>query len=233
MNFTAIVARMDRLASANIHHLMDRAEEPERMLGQLVREMDEQITAACRALAHQNAGKKLLERQRRSHLDAARDAQEAVSLAMEQGDEEKARELLELRMFEEDAAQTAAEPLRTAEKAVQRLQKQLQRLRQRRTEVEHRRVELTLRQRAAQASVMASGALGKGLDTLGVDSCLSRMEVKVTELEAEAEVCNVPGEEDDRREQARRLQRHARVEREFALLRERVAASDSTESGND
>jgi len=172
-----------------------------------------------------------LERQQRSHLNAARDAREAAALALEQGDEEKTRELLELRLFEEDAAQTAAEPLDTAEKAMQRLREQLRRLRRRRNEVERRRVELTLRQRAAQAGVMASGTLGRGPDTLGVDSCLSRMEVKVTELEAE--VYDTSDEGDDRREQAQRLQRQARVEREFALLKDEMASSTSTETRND
>jgi len=234
MGITAIIARMGRLADANIHHLIDQAEEPERMLKQLVREMDEQIVAARRALAHQAAGKKLLERQQSGHLDAAQTAQEAAAQALREGDEAKARELLDHRLAEEEAATAISTPLTSADDATQRLRGQLRRLQSRRGEVERRRVELTLRQRAASASRLACGAVTITPGAESLDTCLSRMEARVTEMEAEAEVFDAgPAMEDSGREQALRIRRRAQVEEELTRLRERSGSNDSQQpSGN-
>lgn len=231
MGITSIIARMGRLADANVHHMIDLAEEPERMLKQLVREMDEQIVAARQALAHQAAGKKLLERQRNGHLEAARTAQEAAAQILREGDEARARELLEQRLAEEEAAAAVAEPLAAAEDAAQRLRGQLQRLQARRVEVERRRVELTLRQRVAQASRIASGAVAARPGAESLDACLSRMEARVTEMESEAEVFDAgPSLQYSDRDQARRIRRRARVEEELERLKGGAGQNESEQT---
>jgi len=231
MGITSIISRMGRLADANVHHMIDLAEEPERMLKQLVREMDEQIVAARQALAHQAAGKKLLERQRNGHLEAARTAQEAAALVLHEGDEARARELLEQRLAEEEAAAAVAEPLAAAEDAAQRLRGQLQRLQARRVEVERRRVELTLRQRVADASRRASGAVALRPGAESLDACLSRMEARVTEMESEAEVFDAgPSLQQSDRDQARRIRRRARVEEELVRMKGGAGKSGSEQT---
>src|SRR5262245_22483285 len=96
-----ILKRLSDLLVANVHALLDRAEDPELMLGQVVRELDEGLTAARAYAATTLAVEKRIGRDlEQSRSTAARwevRAREAVRV----GREDLARRAL-LRKHEEE-----------------------------------------------------------------------------------------------------------------------------------
>lgn len=101
----ALINRMSRLFTADVHAVLDRIEEPDVLLKQAIREMEEEIgrsEQALRQLAHQREG--LAERQRKLRA-ALTDLASQLDVCFADGNDDLARKILKRRLETERLAQ--------------------------------------------------------------------------------------------------------------------------------
>ncbi len=222
-----LLTRIDRLLKANLNHALDQMEDPERMLAQLIRDLDVGLCEARTQVAGAMAADKRLVARLREH-QARRDAWAARAETALDGDrEELAREAL-TRKLDEQRIVTELETARDqAARTVARLRDQLQALEARRTEAQRRREALLSRQRTAQAQRSLNRGLARCRAGLDLSERFADLEERVADAqaraEAEAELMAQPGA---REQSFRDLETTVQVDQELAALKARRTVRD-------
>lgn len=176
--------RLSRLVRANLNRLVDEFEDPEKMLEQVVLEMQDDLIRLRQAVAEAIATQKRTERQRVQAYNQANDWHDRARQAMNAGSEELARQALERR---QDCLQTAAfyDPqIDQQQQIVQRLKADLRQLEVKLTEAKAKKDLFIARARSAEASQRMNDMLGRSAP----GPALERMEQRVLELEAQSEL---------------------------------------------
>lgn len=184
-----ILSRISKILESNLTALVDRAEDPGKMLDQAIEDMKKGRADAHRALIEAKTQKRLLEKKaQRSREDAAEFERKAM-VALRASDEPLARKLLELKASADQRLASEAAAVAEQEAQIAELENVQQELERRLTEMPARRAALLARQAAAQAKGARAGASGKSHDSVASAlEAFERMEEKVVRAEVEAEV---------------------------------------------
>ena len=192
-----ILGRMAQLAKANINALLDRAEDPQKMLDQLIRDYTNSIAEAENAVAQTVGNLRLAERDHEQDTKLAADWAAAASNKADQereaGNQEEADRWDKLArvaigkqiQFENEAKQ--AEPMIASQtEVVNKLKDGLAVRKDKLSELKSKRDSLVARQRTAEAQTKVNDALGT-INVLDPTSELSRYEDRVRRAEALAQ----------------------------------------------
>lgn len=182
----AIFSRIADVFKANINDMIDKAEDPEKMVKQLIIEMEEQVDTATRSLGQAMASQKMAAKQLADAKAESADWNDKAKLALKAGNEELAKKALDAKVgIDEQAVQLEASYNQITEQ-VEKLKDQVQTLKLKLDEARARQNVLIARSRMADAATTAADALS----ATSVDSAfakLDKLERKVTEKEATAE----------------------------------------------
>ncbi|MCP5419402.1 MAG: PspA/IM30 family protein [Gammaproteobacteria bacterium] len=180
--------RISDVIAANLNDLVDRVEDPERMIKQLIREMEENINSAKESVIDAMASEKQLAKELDSQRRQAEDWQKRARQALESGNEILAREALSRKKEHEKIIRNLDESWQSAKRTSERLKAQLRALESKLDEARLKKGSLVARKRAAQAreqmSQMRDHHLRSGLDS---QASFGRMEDKISEMEARLE----------------------------------------------
>ncbi|MCI7550855.1 MAG: PspA/IM30 family protein [Actinomycetaceae bacterium] len=193
----SILGRISQLAKANINALLDRAEDPQKMLDQMVRDYTNSIAEAEDAVAVTIGNLRLAQADYQEDVRAARDwgnkAQAAVAKAKEldaAGKSEEAAKFNNLakvalqRQIQSEQEARDAEPLITSqEQVVAKLKDGLNQMRGKLDQLRRKRDELVARQKSADAQNRVQDAISS-INVLDPTSELGRFEDKVRREEA-------------------------------------------------
>jgi phage shock protein A len=158
----ALLERVGTLLRANLNDLIDKAEDPEKLLKQLVLDMENQLMQVKTQVAIAIADEHLLEKKRREHEDSEAEWQRKAELAVRKGDDGLARAALERSLSHKQMAagflqqsedqKTEVETLKTA---LRHLQQKLQETRSRCELMiaEHRRARVVGRAQDARQAI--------------------------------------------------------------------------------
>lgn len=194
---TTILGRISQLARANINALLDRAEDPEKMLNQLVMDFTNSIAEAEEAVAQTIANTRMAEQDLRIDRDAAqewgRKAEAAVKKAEElraSGDtvgadkfDNLAKVALSRQISFERGVREAQPRIDAQNDTVEQLKEGLTLMRTKLEDLKTRRSQLVARARAAEAQAQVQESLGT-IDVLDPTSELSRFEDSIRRQEA-------------------------------------------------
>ena len=196
----SILGRIAQLTRANINALLDRAEDPEKMLDQLVRDYTSSIDEAREAVAQTIGNLRLAEKDHDADLAEAKDWGNkalAASTKADQlragGDEagaDKWDSLAKIAITKQIAAENeakSAEPMIDSQRqVVEQLKTGLTQMEARLGDLKSRRDALVARQKSAQAQVKVQGAI-RSINVMDPTSELARYEDQVRRIEAQAE----------------------------------------------
>lgn len=194
---TSILGRMSQLAKANINALLDRAEDPEKLLDQLVRDFTNSIAEAEEAVAQTIANTRMAEQDMQIDKDAAQEWGQKAAAASSKADElrasgdtagaDKFDNLAKVALarqisFENEVKE--AEPRITAQnQTVQQLKEGLTLMRTKLEDLKNRRSQLVARARAAEAQAQVQESMSS-IDVMDPTSELSRFEDKIRRQES-------------------------------------------------
>ena len=182
-----IFKRISDVLSANLNDLIDRVEDPERMIKQIIREMEENISKAREGVIEAVTSEKQLQKDLEQHRRQSAEWQEKAEQALQMNKEELARAAL-IRKKEHDNILKALEPSWAAAKNTsERLKTQLHALEAKLEEARRKRSTLVARHRAAEARQHMDKTLANFQAGLDAQANFARMEDKVTEMEARVE----------------------------------------------
>jgi phage shock protein A len=199
-----ILDRMSTILRANINDLLDRAEDPEKMLDQIIRDMDDAIRDARSQVADMIAQEKMV----KNDLDEAqRMADEwaaKAELAVKKDRDDLALEALRRKKDYQEHATVYQQQWETQRATVEKLKQELAQLEAKRDDAVRNKQALIARHKAAVAQKKIA-TMGAKISTVDYSAELDRMERRIQEEEAraaaEAELAQKPS-----------------VEREFAAL---------------
>jgi phage shock protein A len=193
-----IFQRISKLISANINHMLDTAEDPEVMIKQLIREMEEGIIELRRETVKAIGQKKQLEK--KIHMARGQSAvlENKATLALEGGDEEFARTVLATKLDTEARINSLENELHLAAELAEKMKSDLSKLEDQVQSARRKKEELVRRKLAADAQMRTHQALQKSHQAMSaisgsisdIDNHTSAIESykdQIMQLEAEAE----------------------------------------------
>ncbi|HIK15973.1 MAG TPA: PspA/IM30 family protein [Leptolyngbyaceae cyanobacterium M33_DOE_097] len=181
-----LLDRLFRLIRANLNDLISKAEDPEKILEQVVLEMQDELIQMRQAVAQAIATQKRTERQATQAESTAAEWYRRAEMALQKGEEELAREALTRRKSYEDTAAAMRAQLGQQSVVVDQLKQNMRKLESKIYEAKTKKDMYIARARSAKATQQINDILGK----VGSGSALAafeRMEEKVFQLEAQAE----------------------------------------------
>lgn len=192
-----ILGRITTLARANINSMLDRAEDPAKMIDQLIRDYTNNIAEAEEAVAQTIGNLRLAEADHREDVASAASWGQKALAASSKADQlrtsgdtagaDKFDNLAKVALGKQIAAEQEAkdaEPLIASQtETVEKLKAGLAASKERLADLKNRRDNLVARQKSAQAQSQLQDALGS-INVLDPTSELSRFEDKVRREEA-------------------------------------------------
>ena len=196
---SSILGRIGQLVRANVNSLIDGAEDPQKMLDQLVRDFTDNIREAEEAVAQTIGNLRLLEQDSKEATDAIADWGSKAAAASRRADELRAagnaadadkfdtlaRVALKRQIAFEEQVKTFAPQIAQQTTLVEQLKDGLNQMRAKREELVQKRDELISRAKMAQAQVQVQESL-KAVNVMDPTSEVARFEDKIRHEEARA-----------------------------------------------
>lgn len=181
--------RISDIISANLNDLADEFEDPEQMLRQAIREMEESISEVTQQTAKAMANEKTLKRELERNQAQADGWQQRAVTAVEAGDDDLAKKALTRKNEHAKLVAALEDQLESAQEASTALRRQLDGMKAKLSEGKRNLATLSARKRAADfRKKMESHGAGVTTD-VGENAFakFDRLKSKVEQAEAEAE----------------------------------------------
>ena len=181
----AILNRVANILRANVNELLDHAEDPEKMLNQLTRDMAEATQEAKAQVTETIAQENLLKANLAKSQELSAQWQEKAELAVEKGQDDLAREGLKRKRDYEANAKVYETQLASQHEMVSMLKADLQALEAKYDDLVRNREILIARYKAAQAQKKIQDTV-RTATSFDYSGELGRMEEKIRLEEARA-----------------------------------------------
>jgi len=216
-----IFTRFSDIIKANINDMLDKAEDPEIMIKQMIIEMQEALQDATSGVAESMANQKSLERQLANYKQQSAGWEQKAMAALKINNEELARKALaEKAEVDENVAQYE-KLVNSATDTTSKLRAQLDQLRDKIEDAKAKEQLLIARSKTAKASKEVSEHLGSVNSSSF--SKFDEFEQKIEKTEAEAELLSGDDSESaDTKKQFDELEKNAKVDDELAKLKEKM-----------
>ncbi|MBV8550472.1 MAG: PspA/IM30 family protein [Acidobacteriaceae bacterium] len=176
-----LLDRVTTLIKANLNDLVDKAENPEKLLKQLLLDMQNQYMQVKTQVAIAVADHHLLEKKQQENLDTQKDWVRKAELAVQKNEEGLARMALERSLTYENAARNFAQQIEDQSHQVQILRDALHRLEQKMAETKAKTELLIAQHRRARVAIKTGST---NLQEFENDAAFDRLQMKVVETEA-------------------------------------------------
>ena len=217
----ALLDRVATLVRANLNDLIDKAENPEKMLKQVILDMENQFMQVKTQVAIALADLHLLQKKKQENLDKHGDWMRKAELAVDKQDDALARAALERAMSFQQMSDSFAQQIQDQEAQVESLKAALKKLEIKLSEA-RAKVDLLIAQH--RRSRTTSRATEAQLTPTGGNAAFERMQSKVAREraigEAQAEILG-----DDIEGRFHALEREAKVDALLAELKQRKRLS--------
>lgn len=180
------LSRLAQLIKSNLNDLINKSEDPEKMLNQVIIDMNQQLIEAKKQVAVAIADEKRLHKQFGNEAKKSQEWENKAMLAVRSGDDELAKEAL-LRKKEHDAIAAQYQEQWARQKAfTDQLKTALKALNAKIGEAQRKKNVLIARKRRAEAMKSIQDTMS-GLSDASAFETFDRMAEQIDQMEAEAE----------------------------------------------
>ncbi len=223
-----IFTRIGDLFKANINDMIDKAEDPEKMVKQIILDLQKDVRKATEALGKAMASQRVAERQHDQAIRTAASWESKAKAALAAGDTEMAKKALGYKVKADEDVEKTAQMLAQITTQTDSIREQAETLKSKLEEAKSRQAMLIARAQMAETQKNLAKSMG-GMDASSALDKLSRMEEKVELEEAEASAfAELAGESSDVKS-FEELENDAKVDAELQRLMAEmngVAAAD-------
>ncbi len=211
-----LLDRVRDIIRANVGDIVNRAEDPEKALDQMIADMNENLVKVRQAAALAIAAQNRLQAEYEQRLKAVQDWQRRAELAVDRGDDDLARQALTKKLQYQHEADQLRASVEAQSSHLDELRSSVQALEARIQQTIVQRNQLIARYRTAQVSQKLDQELAKTGD---VTSILGRLEAKTVDAEAQAAAYHELSR-DSLEERFAQLEQGSSVEDELAALKQ-------------
>jgi phage shock protein A len=219
-----IFSRFSDIINSNINSLLDKAEDPEKMVRLIIQEMEDTLVEVRSASAKTIANKKDVVHQINKYTQEAGDWEAKAELAISKEREDLARAALQERKKASEAADSLSHELSLIDSELAKLQNETGQLQEKLADAKSRQKTIIMRQKTVSSRLEVK----KRLDSSSVDNAMGRFEQferKIDDLESQVEAYDV-GKRSLKDEFAS-LEDDTKIEDELAALKQKMGASKS------
>lgn len=180
--------RIKRIFSSNLNSVLDSAEDPEKMIDQIVRDMNEQLKSTKKHVASAIANQKKLERDYQNEVAKSENFLQKAKAILNDGDESNdhlAKEALQKKKHHDKIASQIKGSLDAQTEMVNKLKSNLRKLEAKVKESESKKNLLKAKHATAQTQKQIAEQMGKVDDNSTFDA-FDRLESKITGIEDQA-----------------------------------------------
>ncbi|MEZ4363596.1 MAG: PspA/IM30 family protein [Kofleriaceae bacterium] len=181
-----IFSRLGALIKSNLNDLISKAEDPEKMLNQVLHEMQQQLVEARKSVAVAIADEKKLHKQYVTESDASKEWERKAMVAVRAGDDSLARQALVRKQEHENIAAQFQTQWMAQKAAVDKLKDALRLLNNKIEEAKRKKNLLIARKKRAEAQNQIASTM-QGLGDNSAFENFDRMAERIQLMEAEAE----------------------------------------------
>lgn len=219
-----IFTRVRDIIGANINTMLDKAEDPEKLVKLMIREMEDTLVEVKASCAGAMATKKKIQRELNECNVRSEDWAQKAQLAMDKGREDLAREaLLEKRRYAERSEALDGETTQCDE-LIDQYQEDISQLEDKLNSAREKQRILVQRHVHAQHKMTAEQHIRR-MDTSDAMQRFDSFEERIERMEADADLVNY-GRKPSLEEEFRRLEGDEDIEKELAALKSKKAGDD-------
>lgn len=211
-----IFQRLKTLISSNVNDMINKAENPEKMLNQLVVDMNEQLIESKKAVAMAIADEKKLERETANQASLAQEWERKAMLAVRAGQDDLAKEALLRKQEHENNHVQFSQQWEAQKASVAKLKESLRDLQNKIEEAQRKKNLLIARAKRAEAQQKIQQTMSSVAGNKSSFEAFDRMAQKVDQLEAQA----------DAAKELEDFSSGATLEKRFAELEKSDASTD-------
>jgi len=230
-----LFSRFKRAMKSNINDMISKAENPEKMLNQLIVEMNEQLIESKKTVAASIADEKRLERQVLANREQSEEWDRKAMLAVKAGRDDLAREALLRKQEYDNSIRQYQSQWEAQHASVEQLKASLRQLQQKIEEAQRKKNLLIARVKRAEAQKRMQQTVSSLADTSAFE-VFDRMAEKVEKIEAELDAMKeleAPASGDSLEQQFRALEgAESSADRMLEDLKARMARLED-KSGQD
>jgi phage shock protein A len=219
-----IFSRLAQLIKSNLNDLISRSEDPEKMLNQVVLDMNNQLVEAKKQVAASIADEKRLAKQLEAEGANAAEWERRAMMALRAGNEDLAKEALARKREHEELVATFRDQWTKQKTSVDQLKKALRLLNEKIEEAKRKKNVLIARKKRAEAQKAIQETMS-GLRDQSAFETFDRMSQKIDQIEAEAEAQSDLAEEytgDQLQSQFQQLERKHSGEEDLMALKRKM-----------
>ena len=215
----AIFERIADILAANINDLIDKAEDPVKMVKQLILEMEEEVDKATEALGQAMGSQKVAAKELADAQAKCADWNDKAKLALKNGNEDLARRALAAKVGIDEQVVALQASYDNITEQVEKMRSQVTELKMKLDEARSRQNVLIARAKMAEASQDVATSIGS-IDTDSAFAKLDKLERKIVEQESVAEAyTEINGEAVDTEKQFADMAKTAAIDSEMERLK--------------
>lgn len=196
----AIFERISDLVRANINDLIDKAENPEKMVKQIIIDMEDQLRKSTQSLGTAMGSLNQVKNQLEGAQTKSNEWEEKAKSCLEQGNEELAKQALNNKVNQDKMVAKYQEMVTNMEAQVNEIKNQIDIMKSKLEEARSKQAMLVARSQMADAQSQMAKTLGN-MDSKSAFAKMDKMEKKIEQKEAQAdafaEVSGIQESEED------------------------------------
>jgi len=228
------VSIMDRIKMnirANLNYALDKAEDPQKVLDQMLLDMKQGIQEFKGSIAEAIVGVKKLEREVTENTDKAKLWEERALLALKKDNEELAKKAIDQKLTYLDNESRAKKQLAEQKQMVEELKSSLPVLETKLSELSSKKTDLIKKslQMSASQNVRSMDTVSEiGIDSMVFNTYDSIVD-KIMTLEDHVDALAELSEKDEVEAEFRKMEKQSKIDSELSKVKENL--KDETETG--
>lgn len=225
-----VFQRLSDLLKSNVNDLIDRAEDPEKMVKQIIIDMQKELSKSTQAYGKAKASERLAEKQYQNAVKISADWENKAKSALAAGDQELAKKALAKKVKADEDVANYKEMYETISNQTDAIGDQVEVLKAKLEEAKSRQAMLIARSQMADTQKDLAKSMG-GFDASSSLEKFNRMEEKIIRKEAEADAFSeiAAGEDYEAVDEFAKIESDAKVDAELQRLMAEMNGGNTAE----